>query len=431
MVWQNTLFLLVLLVLLQFLRRAPAKLRYVVSFIGLVKLIIPPFVHLPAASSDTGLAMVWQWQVAGLSFAAGLGPEGWAVLSLFLFWLAVLAVALGWLAWSTVGLFSLLKRGMPFQDPLLPATPQVEIRQSAAVALPWSLRFRRARIAVPMAWLHWPADCRRAILEHELAHIERRDTWAQLLQIVIQSIYFFHPLVWILNRQIYAFREMACDDRAIARSRIKPVQYATYLVDLGAGVAPVGLRWHTAAAWSRHSKRSLLHRIEYQVEEVRMKTLSKKVWLAVSALLVTLVVLFSIYSSSGAAAIRKTLLWQEEKLQPGKEIKDASFDKAPQILKRVDPKYPELARKAGIEGMVYVQMKINKAGRVESVSCVKTEYRARQDSTRMEKNQAKPQDPGLIDAALTAAKGWEFQPAEKNGKPVTVEVTMAFNFKLH
>jgi beta-lactamase regulating signal transducer with metallopeptidase domain len=432
MVVQNTLFLLVLFLLLHFLRRAPARLRYVVAFIGLIKLIIPPFIMMPAAVTKAGLALVWQWNVVERPLAAVSLSQDEATLWLFLLWLAVLGAGFAWICWSTLRLYSLLRHGTNYHDPVLATKQPVEIRVSASVLLPWSLRLMRSRIAVPVAWARWPVECRRAVLEHELAHIERRDTWAQMLQMIIQAIYIFHPLVWLLNRRIYAYREMACDDRAIVRSNIQPVQYASYLLDLGEKMAYFSPQLRAATALIWQGKPSLLNRIAYQIREVPMKTLSKKAWILVSAAVITSVIVFSLQADSGAAAVRKTLLWQDEKVQSGSaEQKDSSFDQEPEVLKRINPHYPELARKAGIEGMVFVKMKINKAGRVVSVSCVKSEYNTKPDTTKVQKEQTKPQDPGLIDAALEAAKGWEFRPAEKNGKPVSVEVTMAFNFKLH
>ncbi len=430
MVWQNTWFLLAVFAVLHLLRRAPARLRYVVALVGLIKLMIPPFIELPSVAAGAGLVPTWQWPVVDLPLAVGIPGAGQAAVVLFVVWLAVLAMAFAWLWWSTWGLYALLRRSTPLQETALSTTQPVEVRLSASVCEPWSLRFRQGKIMVPQVWLHWPADCRRAVLEHELAHIERMDTWAQLLQTIVQAVYFFHPLVWLLNYKMYIYREMACDDRAIARSRLQPVQYATYLVDLGETMVQTVWPCSTATGWIWQSRRSLLHRVVYQIEEVSMKTLSKKVWITVAAGLLALVVLFSTQASSGAAAVRKTLLWQDEKESGAASQKEASFDQAPQVIKRINPSYPELARKAGIEGKVLVKMEIDKSGRVASTSCLKSEYRAKQDTSRVLKGEDKPQDPGLIEAALTAARGWEFKPAEKNGKPVRAEVAMEFNFKL-
>jgi|SRR5215831_1810480 len=60
-----------------------------------------------------------------------------------------------------------------------------------------------------------PAE-RAAIIQHELAHVARRDPLVNLFQTALQVIFFFHPLVRYACRQMSLEREMACDDRVIS-----------------------------------------------------------------------------------------------------------------------------------------------------------------------------------------------------------------------
>lgn len=55
-----------------------------------------------------------------------------------------------------------------------------------------------------------------AILAHELAHIRRWDYLANLLQSLVETLFFYHPAVWWMSRRIRAERENACDDLAVA-----------------------------------------------------------------------------------------------------------------------------------------------------------------------------------------------------------------------
>ena len=57
---------------------------------------------------------------------------------------------------------------------------------------------------------------RAAIIQHELAHVERRDPLVNLFQTALSVIFFFHPLVRYACRQLSLEREMACDDRVVA-----------------------------------------------------------------------------------------------------------------------------------------------------------------------------------------------------------------------
>ena len=88
------------------------------------------------------------------------------------------------------------------------------------------------------------------------------------------------------------------------------------------------------------------------------------------------------------------------------------FEKEPVVIKRVEPIYPELARKAGIEGRVLIKAWIDKRGKVKEAQILKS-------TTEM-----------LNEAALVAAKQWEFTPAMMKHGPVDVWSTLTFNFKL-
>jgi beta-lactamase regulating signal transducer with metallopeptidase domain len=70
-----------------------------------------------------------------------------------------------------------------------------------------------------------------AVIAHELAHVRRFDVIANLFQNVSETLFFFHPAVWWLNRRIRADREDCCDDVAVGMSGSK-VGLARALVDM-------------------------------------------------------------------------------------------------------------------------------------------------------------------------------------------------------
>lgn len=55
-------------------------------------------------------------------------------------------------------------------------------------------------------------DC---ILVHEWAHVQRRDDFARLLQVLLRAITGLHPAIWWIDRQLHINRETACDDWTI------------------------------------------------------------------------------------------------------------------------------------------------------------------------------------------------------------------------
>jgi beta-lactamase regulating signal transducer with metallopeptidase domain len=55
----------------------------------------------------------------------------------------------------------------------------------------------------------------RSVIAHELAHIRRYDSFLNLFQVGVETLLFYHPAVWWLNRRIRAEREHCCDEIAV------------------------------------------------------------------------------------------------------------------------------------------------------------------------------------------------------------------------
>jgi TonB family protein len=76
------------------------------------------------------------------------------------------------------------------------------------------------------------------------------------------------------------------------------------------------------------------------------------------------------------------------------------------------PSYPALAQRAGLQGLVRLQVRVKKDGSVEVQKLLEG-------------------DPALADAAIAAVKQWRARPASINGKQIEVISTVTFNFQLH
>ena len=55
----------------------------------------------------------------------------------------------------------------------------------------------------------------RVVIAHELAHIRRFDAFVNVFQVCVETLLFYHPAVWWLNRRIRAEREHCCDETAV------------------------------------------------------------------------------------------------------------------------------------------------------------------------------------------------------------------------
>jgi len=78
----------------------------------------------------------------------------------------------------------------------------------------------------------WSLEELKPVLLHELAHIRRLDMIVNWLQIVLQALYFFHPLLWYANREIRRLREEVCDDLAIHHLGFEKNQYSQSIVNV-------------------------------------------------------------------------------------------------------------------------------------------------------------------------------------------------------
>ena len=55
-----------------------------------------------------------------------------------------------------------------------------------------------------------------AVIAHELAHLKRMDLWANFLQRIVETLFFYHPAVWWLSRRLRVERELCSDELAVA-----------------------------------------------------------------------------------------------------------------------------------------------------------------------------------------------------------------------
>lgn len=83
------------------------------------------------------------------------------------------------------------------------------------LASPVTVGWWRPVVLVPTALLaQMPVPLLEALLAHELAHITRRDYLVNLAQSVIETLLFFHPVVWWLSARLRAERELIADELA-------------------------------------------------------------------------------------------------------------------------------------------------------------------------------------------------------------------------
>ena len=97
-------------------------------------------------------------------------------------------------------------------------------------------------------------------------------------------------------------------------------------------------------------------------------------------------------------------------LPPRAPLKVSHYDPG-SIIRQVTPEYPDIARRAGVQGEVVLQAIVTRAGTIERLTVVSG-------------------NPLLVPAARDAVRQWRFRPYMLNGQAVEIETMITVNFRL-
>ena len=105
------------------------------------------------------------------------------------------------------------------------------VRISSALDGPATVGLIRPWILLPPEAEEWTRDRLHAVFLHEQAHVRQRDVPLQFVAGVACAFYWFHPLVWMVRRNLRRDSERACDD-AVLQGGLLPSTYAALLLEL-------------------------------------------------------------------------------------------------------------------------------------------------------------------------------------------------------
>ncbi len=269
--WQTAALAGVVFVVTRLARKAPASWRHALWLIVLVKPFVPPFAQIPAEWAfwvkNTPAPVVsavaqptgGQSEVAGVPLsapAAATAPDmmvpdmlsgtrspgnafptpDWPKLAAIA-WLVGIAFMTGVFIRRYTKLSGIVRTSRPtgdqWADMLSDAAGRMrvrmlpEIRLSDDVPTPMLAGLFHPVILLPTGIETVCTDSDLfAIFSHELAHIKRRDVAASWFTQLATTIYFFHPAVWLANREMRRERELACDEMVLTASGITREAYA-------------------------------------------------------------------------------------------------------------------------------------------------------------------------------------------------------------
>lgn len=109
---------------------------------------------------------------------------------------------------------------------------RVRLMVTAKVAVPCVVGWIKPIILIPPATLTGLTTVQlEMVLAHELSHIRRHDYLVNLLQLLVETLLFYHPVVRWISRDARRERELCCDDSAVCACG-DALHYAHALTDL-------------------------------------------------------------------------------------------------------------------------------------------------------------------------------------------------------
>jgi beta-lactamase regulating signal transducer with metallopeptidase domain/protocatechuate 3,4-dioxygenase beta subunit len=173
---------------------------------------------------------------------ATLGGPGWFILA----WLGGVLVLSALVARRIAKVWRLARQAAeaPAQlyDPLHAAcvrlrasARRIRVRISDEVGCPAICGFWRPTILVPRRLVGQLDDEQfELVFAHEVSHWKQWDLQINLLQTVLQVVYFYNPAVWIANAVLRRLREEAVDDAVLVAAAAKRERYSNTLLDVAA-----------------------------------------------------------------------------------------------------------------------------------------------------------------------------------------------------
>jgi uncharacterized protein (TIGR03435 family) len=300
--WQSTLIAASAGMLAVLLRNNRAQARYWVWLIASLKFLIP-FSLLIAVGSRLGwvtgpapapsgfsaapaefVVMMQQFgqpfmrepSRVGATLGLPVSHSDFLPALLLAVWLVGFAIVLSrWRAnWQRVQ--AAIRAGSP-----LPIETKVPVLSTPALLEPGVFGILRPVLVLPEGITeHLAPSQLSAVLAHELCHVRRRDNLAAALHMLVEAIFWFHPLVWWLGAKLVEERERACDEEVLSMGN-EPAIYAESILKvcqfyLGSPLACMS--GVTGSDLKERVIRIMTHRV------VRKLDLGKKVLLAVAGM---------------------------------------------------------------------------------------------------------------------------------------------------
>jgi uncharacterized protein (TIGR03435 family) len=239
--WQSTLFAAAAALLAIALRGQRAETRYRLWLAASLKFLIPlaPLIDLgsrlqwhgvasaiPTPASRT-IAQLGQPFAAPAATVVSPDASSWLPAILAAIWLAGCAAAV----YRCFGRWRVVRAAVRAGEPLPIAAP-LPVLSSPTPLEPGIFGVLRPVLLLPAGIeTRLTPEQLRAILAHEFCHARRRDNLWAAAHMAVETLFWFHPLVWWIGARLVEERERACDEDVVRRGN-DPTVYASGILDV-------------------------------------------------------------------------------------------------------------------------------------------------------------------------------------------------------
>ena len=426
--WQSTLFALAAVAVTLTLRNNHASVRYQIWLAASVKFLIPFSLlvtigeqvagrYLPAHGPGGFFATV---RAMGEPFTLHVTAIARPAAAHYFFLLAavwlcgfVAVLAIWSLRWGQV---YAAKRSADLMSTGRELNALRDLERTAAVQKPMALLLSQSRLepgvfGIFRPVLLWPAAVSshledhhlQAILAHEMTHARRRDNLLAAIHMIVEAIFWFHPLVWWLGVRLVDERERACDEAVLLTGHAPEIYAESILKTCAFCVAsPVAcVAGVTGAELQQRVVRIMAQRGIKKLSGARKVLLAS---LGVSVVAGPFVVGF----------VSTPLVNAQSQPDATPRVYHIGGDVlAPKLIDAPDPEFTEEAKRAKYEGVCVLALVVDAKGNPQQIHVIRhLQY-------------------GLDGKAIEALKQYKFEPGTLHGKPVAVEVNVEMNFRLY
>lgn len=433
---QITILLAIIFLASFILKKKSPVFIYAILFVGLIKTIIPPNISTPFLNIFKGfnfsnyafelneITINFDKLNDEISFFNQVNFEA----ILFTLWFIGTLFLLFKIFKNEIIFYKILKNSVNLEIKNSKISPilnqkfnlnNVKILQSDEIPCAFTKGYFSPRIFLPLDSNNWSNEQLNIVLAHELAHIQRKDIWIITIQSFINIIYFFNPLVWILNSQINFQREKICDDIAIEKLELKPHIYGKTLINSIEDILKKQTRLSVVGNGFLLSKKDIFNRFEYIVNKEDGAKISKMS--RIQKLAILLLTIFALSLSLFATNTELPLNNNPLNSSINEKIIDYNdIEIKPSLTKEMNIKFenyisanfsPE-AREKYVSGRVKLQFICSENGIPHDIKIIKEQ----------------PKNSGFGQVAINALKEIILIPGSQNGKNIPVIMRVSAKF---